>query len=64
MKLTGKTRYTTLNRLFRKPLLILEVEEIYEKVEDYGVSAQPAKHSRWRPATVEDLIIVLVEMKR
>lgn len=52
---TGKVRYRTLTRLFRKPLLILQIEVIGTVYLYYGDSRQ---ENFWRDAVTSDLTLV------
>lgn len=54
MKLTGRRRYREEKRLFRRPLLVLQVE-YQDRVYD-GFGGLPV--NRWRDATVSDLITI------
>ena len=55
-KLTGKTRYRTLNNFLGKPVLVLQVEYSVTGFEgdSYGI-AHDVDYLEWRDATVEDL---------
>jgi hypothetical protein len=60
MTLTGRKRYRHKNRLFGKPLLVLQLEYTYVKTYDLSGSGyfdhQTITH--WRDATAEDLTIM------
>lgn len=59
-ELTGNKRYRTLHRCFRKPLLILQVEERRRGTTEgdcYGRYGHDYYNIIWRDATPKDLTI-------
>lgn len=59
---TGKTRGRVLKRLFRKPVIILQVEERHIGTTlDYSDTARTYDCYIWRDAKVEDLKLNIEE---
>lgn len=55
VELTGKTRYRALQRLFDKPLLVLQVQQKTSgNLEIEGDTGPYFETIEWRDATVED----------
>lgn len=53
---TGRTRYTTYNRMFRDPLIILQVEIRVQGFEYDGQSSgHNVDYTYWRNATLADI---------
>jgi hypothetical protein len=61
MKLTGRKRYRIEKPLFRKPRLVLQLEETGRETEFLGGYIEHYTVNRWRDATVEDLSVEGVE---
>lgn len=59
MKLTGKWRLRAQKRLFRRPLLMLQVEETGQTVIFDGIGGHIQDVKGWRDARVEDLKDIL-----
>ena len=57
--LTGKRRYTMHTRLFRKPLVVLQVQVTItgKTMENVGsmIEVEDYEHTKWRDARVEDI---------
>lgn len=53
--LTGRVRYRLLKQLFRKPVLVLQVEEHFNEMMLLGGWPERMRGLRWRDARVEDL---------
>lgn len=51
--LTGKTRYRHYSRMFRKPIVVLQVEYNYSYVDAYDLMSE--RITTWRDATIDDL---------
>lgn len=56
--LTGNTRARVEKRLFRKPVLILQVEEAGVHTYSMGGQIDDYPYKKWRDCTVEDLTSV------
>jgi len=58
-KLTGNYRFKSVKRIFRKPIIILQVEEeTYSRVYVFEHQSYITNHTiTWRNATMEDLSI-------
>jgi len=60
-KLTGNRRHVLLTRIFRRPVLVLQVEEQHTgyTIESSGGSciARDVNHASWRDARVEDICL-------
>lgn len=55
MKPTGNYRNRTHNRIFRTPLLVLQIEETGTVFSSQGGQIEADQYTRWRDARVEDL---------
>lgn len=55
-KQTGRSRHRVQQRLWRSPLLVLQLEWEYDSTEwsPYGDSGPTRQHTVWRDAAVED----------
>ena len=54
-QLTGSARVRLVSRLFRKPLLVLQVEVKERKVESLGGWVDTYTVKYWRDATIEEI---------
>lgn len=54
-KPTGAVRFTTVRRLFREPVLALEIEETYIHTSSFGGHIESEQRTHWRLARTEDL---------
>lgn len=56
-KLTGKTRYRSVKRFMREPLLVLEVEVTIVALTEpmYDCTPEEVEYEYWRDATFEDI---------
>lgn len=52
----NKFRYTVKWRLFRRPLIVLQVQEIRQYAENTGGSIETWPVTVWRNATVADIL--------
>jgi hypothetical protein len=58
VKLTGKIQYRLQTGCFKKPKLILQVQETGHEVEYFGGYLETQHVTRYRDATVEDLQVL------